>query len=524
LNKYLFDKGAYIIRLPYFFYLLFILILFTTTLYFLSNIKDFNDFKFSFYLQTIKFTFIQAFLACLISSMIGFLFSLVFYYSNRDQRIISSFLNFCFILPVIFISFGSIYFYSSNGILSSLLGLLSIEYDMKIFSLTGIIYVTSYFNIAFNANFFYRKLINIPDNYIRVLRSNGIPFLKSLRLQLKNFVFSGYSSVLILTFVFCIGNFTIVYLLSGSPKLTTIELAIYQSIVFEADLKMAILLGLTQLIIILLISISIITKSSSFDTFSSFRNSYLNLDKFFLNDLIFFLIIAYFLIPFIVLIKGLISFNLELLISISFLKSLLNSLSVSSLSTIISILLSLSSLFVYRHFLEKDLSFHKFIFLSISILLFIPSLSLSAMVFYLNFQMDFMINSLWIVSIINSLFITPIMFIFLSGKFIENYKYESNNIALFNISSFNRLIRIDLPKIKYELILIGTTLFVLSLGDLTSVTIFNNSSFKTVPLFISQLYSSYRYDDAFFILSIFILLIFLIIYLPTKLLKKDVKS
>tara|TARA_B100000927_G_C16162103_1_gene347854 strand:- start:99 stop:449 length:351 start_codon:yes stop_codon:yes gene_type:complete len=116
------------------------------------------------------------------------------------------------------------------------------------------------------------------------------------------------------------------------------------------------------------------------------------------------------------------------------------------------------------------------------------------------------------------------MFIFLSGKFIENYKYESNNIALFNISSFNRLIRIDLPKIKYELILIGTTLFVLSLGDLTSVTIFNNSSFKTVPLFISQLYSSYRYDDAFFILSIFILLIFLIIYLPTKLLKKDVKS
>jgi len=33
---------------------------------------------------------------------------------------------------VIFISFGSIYFYSSKGILSTLLGWLSIEYDMKI--------------------------------------------------------------------------------------------------------------------------------------------------------------------------------------------------------------------------------------------------------------------------------------------------------------------------------------------------------------------------------------------------------
>ena len=475
-------------------------------------------------MKTIKFTFIQAFLACSISSIIGFFFSLVLYYSNRDQRIISSFLNFCFILPVIFISFGSIYFYSSKGILSTLLGWLSIEYDMKIFSLTGIIYVTSYFNIAFNANFFYRKLINIPDNYLRVLQSNGVPFIKSLRLQLKNYIFSGYSSVIILTLVFCIGNFTIVYLLSGSPKLTTIELAIYQSIIFDADLKMAILLGFTQLIIILLISFSIITKSKSFYTFTSYKNSFLNLKKIIIFELIFWLIIAYFSIPFLVLIKGLISFNLELLISISFLKSLLNSLLVSFLSIIISILFTLSSLFVYRYFLEQNLFFHKLIFLSISILLFIPSLSLSAMIFYLNFQINFMIDSLWIVSIINSLFITPIMFIFLSGKFTENYKIEFINIVLFKVSSVNRLIKIDLPKIKYELILITATLFVLSLGDLTSVTIFNDSSFKTVPLYISQLYSSYRYDDAFFILSIFILLIFQIMYIPTKLIKKNVKS
>lgn len=116
------------------------------------------------------------------------------------------------------------------------------------------------------------------------------------------------------------------------------------------------------------------------------------------------------------------------------------------------------------------------------------------------------------------------MFIFLSGKFTENYKIEFINIVLFKVSSVNRLIKIDLPKIKYELILITATLFVLSLGDLTSVTIFNDSSFKTVPLYISQLYSSYRYDDAFFILSIFILLIFQIMYIPTKLIKKNVKS
>ena len=270
-NLYL-DKGAYFIRLPYLVYLFFIITLFITTLYFLSNADNFSDFKFFSYFNTIKFTFFQAFLACSISSIAGFIFGLILYLSNKNPKVISSLLNFCFILPVIFVSFGSIFFYSSNGILSVIFHWLSVDYNVNVFSLKGIIYVTSYFNIAFNANFFYRKLINIPENYIKVLQSNGISFLKSIKLQLKNFIFSGYSSVLILSFIFCIGNFTIVYILSGSPNLTTIELAIYQSIIFDADLMRAILLGMTQLIIIMVISLSLISKTNTFSTFASLKN------------------------------------------------------------------------------------------------------------------------------------------------------------------------------------------------------------------------------------------------------------
>ncbi|MDC3146594.1 hypothetical protein OA857_02725, partial [Alphaproteobacteria bacterium] len=116
-NLYL-DKGAYFIRLPYLVYLFFIISLFITTLYFLSNADNFSDFKFFSYFNTIKFTFFQAFLACSISSIAGFIFGLILYLSNKNPKVISSLLNFCFILPVIFVSFGSIFFYSSNGILS----------------------------------------------------------------------------------------------------------------------------------------------------------------------------------------------------------------------------------------------------------------------------------------------------------------------------------------------------------------------------------------------------------------------
>ena len=524
LNKFYFNRGVGLIALPYLIYLAFIITLFISSLFIFTDTDTFQEFNLLYYLATLKFTFFQAFLACLISSIMGFFFSLIFYFSNKDPRVISLFLNFCFILPVIFVSFGVIFFYSSNGTLSIILNWLSIEYDMKIFSLKGIIYVTSYFNIALNANFFFRKLINIPENYLKVLQSNGVPFMKSIRLQLKKFIFSGYSSVLTLSFIFCIGNFTIVYLLSGSPNLTTIELAIYQSIIFDADLRMAILLGITQLVIILLISILIISKTSTFNTFSTFKKSYRNFEKSLSIKIVFWTIIFYFSIPFLVLIKGILSFNLNILISSTFLNSAFNSLLVSTLSLTISIFLTLSALYIYRFFLDKNSPFHKFIFLSISILLFIPSLSLSAMIFYLNFKLNFIFESIWIVSIINSFFITPIMFIFLSGKFIENHNFEFKNIILLKIPTFTRLIKIDLPKIRYEFILVSTTVFVLSLGDLTSVTIFNNSTFKTIPLYISQLYSNYRYNDAFFTLSLFILFIILIMYLPSKLLKQNVNS
>ena len=515
------NKEVLLIKLPYLIYLFLILIIFSSTFFYLFFVNSNGELNITSYTKNIKFSFFQAFISSLISSIFGFIFGCIFYLSDKNQRIISSFLNFCFILPVIFISFGFIFLYSSRGLLSSLFEVFSIQYEFKIFSLTGIILVTTYFNIALNANFFFRRMVNIPENYLKILHSNGISFLYALRHQLKKYIFSGYSSVIILTFVFCIGNFTIVYLLSGSPKLTTIELAIYQSITFEANLKKAIILGLTQLSIILIISFFISSRSLSFSSYSNFKSFFIYKNKSYFLDVIFWIIISYFCLPFLVLIKGLLSFRIEALINTGFFNSLINSFLVSSISLFISILLSLSALFVYRYFVDYKNLLHKFVFISITILLFVPSLSLSAMIFYLNYSLNFIFNNFYIVSLINSFFITPIMFIFLISKFMENHLYEYKNSLIFNVKPIIRLFKIDLPKIKKELYLISATVFVLTLGDLTSVTIFNDSSFNTIPLYISQLYSNYRYDDAFFVLSLFIIIILLIISIPFRLSSKN---
>lgn len=513
--------GAYYIRLPYYLYLFILLFIFVTGISFFLTATDNYIFNLFNYSNAIFFTFFQATTATFFSSILGFIFSLILYLSGKNQRLISAFLNFCFILPVIFVSFGVIFFYSSNGVLSKFLNLFSLDYDLKIFSFAGIIYVTSYFNIAFNANFFFRKLVNLPDNYIKVLKSNNITFWTAVRLQIRGYLFQGYRSIIILTLIFCASNFTIMYLLSGSPNLVTIELSIYQSIIFNADLHSGVTLGIIQLILMLFLS-SLIMFNQNYDQSFNFNKS--SIIKFPKNSLItigFYAIVFYFLIPFLILIKGLFNFNTQLFLSIGFLNSIFNSLMISTFSVLLSICLSLSALFTYRSFLEKNSSLQKFTFISIVILLFIPSLTLSSIIFYLNFNLNFIFSNFLIVSIINSFFITPIVFVFLSSKFIENYFHESKQCLILKISPFIRLIKIDIPKIKNELVLIISAVFVLSLGDLTSITIFNDSSFRTIPLFISQLYNNYKYDDAFFILSLFIISLFLIMYLPSKFLNRN---
>src|SRR6056300_1112726 len=224
MNKFIRYMEAYSIRLPYILYIgTFFFIFISGIFFFIQSPYNFN-FIILNYTNAIFFTFLQAIVATFFSSLLGFIFSLILYLSGKNQRLISAFLNFFFI-----------FFYSSNGVLSKLFNLLSIDYELKIFSFIGIIYVTSYFNIAFNANFFFRKLVNLPENYIKLLKSNDIPFLTAVRLQIRKYLFQGYRSILILTIIFCASNFTILYLLSGSPHLVTIELSIYNSINFNVS-------------------------------------------------------------------------------------------------------------------------------------------------------------------------------------------------------------------------------------------------------------------------------------------------
>ena len=106
--------------------------------------------------------------------------------------------------------------------------------------------------------------LNLPENYIKILKSNNITFWTAIRLQIRRYLFQGYRPIIVLTLIFCSSNFTILYLLSSSPHLVTIELSIYQSIIFNADLYSGMALGIIQLILMLFLS-SLILFNQNYD-------------------------------------------------------------------------------------------------------------------------------------------------------------------------------------------------------------------------------------------------------------------
>ena len=89
------------------------------------------------------------------------------------------------------------------------------------------------------------------------MSANKISLYVALTRCLKPVVLNNLSILITMVLIFCISNFTIIYIFASSPLLTTIEMAIYQKISFEANISEAVIYGFLQTVIIILILILI---------------------------------------------------------------------------------------------------------------------------------------------------------------------------------------------------------------------------------------------------------------------------
>ena len=178
---------------------------------------------------------------------IGIVFARALFYQRfiGKQWLLKIF-SLTFVLPVLVAVFGLIGIYGSSGWLAKLMAWLNIAWRPDIYGLKGILIAHLFFNVPLAARFFLQSLQAIPSQQHQLAAQLNIRGWQFIRLIEWPYLQQQVLSVTALIFMLCFTSFTIVLTLGGGPKYTTLEVAIYQAVVFDFDLAKAALFALLQ--------------------------------------------------------------------------------------------------------------------------------------------------------------------------------------------------------------------------------------------------------------------------------------
>lgn len=197
--------------------------------------------------QVIAFSFSQALLSALLSSVIGTLFARAFFYLDfKGKSLILRIFSLTFVLPALLAIFGLIGIYGTAGWLTQLLQTLDISWKPSIYGLSGILIAHLFFNIPLAARMSLQALQSVPTEQHQLAAQLNIKGFTFFRLIEWPYLKSQIVSAFVLIFMLCFTSFTIVLALGGGPQNSTLEVAIYQAIFFEFDLPKAALFALVQ--------------------------------------------------------------------------------------------------------------------------------------------------------------------------------------------------------------------------------------------------------------------------------------
>lgn len=220
--------------------------------------------------QLLLFTLKQALLSAVVSILIAALpAALLSNYTFPGRSLILSLASLCFILPSILVVLGFVIFYGNSGVLNSLLmhlfGLseppLHILYSFK-----AILLAHAFLNFPIALSLITERWSGLSDSQekaARLLGGGGIRVFFTVTLPR---ILPSVISSFILIFLFCFTSFSIILVLGGGPKLSTLEVEIYRLNNISGDSSRAAALAIFSLIVnflILLVYLIIERKTGS---------------------------------------------------------------------------------------------------------------------------------------------------------------------------------------------------------------------------------------------------------------------
>lgn len=395
-------------------------------------------------------------------------------------------------LPAIVVIFGIVAVYGRTGLIATLTG-----NPINVYGLTGILLAHVFFNLPLATRLLLQQVEGIPPESWRLAAQ--LDFSEGARFRLIEWpqLRAGLPGIASLIFLLCAASFAVVLTLGGGPSATTLEVGIYLALRFDYDPARATVLSLLQLALCGLFVLLAGHYAQAVQNWPALRGVSERYQTRSLGSAVALALIiaaaaAFVGIPIAAIImSGLVAdFNWPALLNAT-LTSLFIALPASALSLVLAWPLARASAKVASPTARALLN------LSALLTLIVPPAVLATGWFIAASRAGLALTAApYLVIAMNALMALPFALGTLAPAMQQTMAQHDRLCASLGITGFRRLLLIDLPVLRRPLGLAAAMAFVLSLGDLTAITLFGSQNLMTLPALIYAQMGIYRIDAA----------------------------
>jgi thiamine transport system permease protein len=191
----------------------------------------------------LRFTVLQAALSAALS--VGLAVPLARALARRrfpGRRLLVTLLGAPFLLPAVVAVMGLLAVFGRQGLVNDAFAWMGLQ-RLSIYGLHGVVLAHVFLNLPLATRILLQGWEDIPSERFRLAATLNAPLGRLLEWPMLQAVGPGALAAI---FTLCLTSFSVALILGGGPAATTLELAIYQAIRFEADFGAAARLALLQ--------------------------------------------------------------------------------------------------------------------------------------------------------------------------------------------------------------------------------------------------------------------------------------
>ncbi len=453
--------------------------------------------------HVIGFSFFQAFLSAVLSIGLGLLTAHALFYREfiGKQWLIKLF-SLSMVLPVLVAIFGLLGVYGKSGWLADITVYLGLDWQPNIYGLTGILLAHVFFNLPLSAKVFLTALHAIPHQQRKLANQLGVIDSQFVKLVELPYLRQALPSLFVLVFMLCFTSFTVVLTMGGSPKYTTLEVAIYQAVMFDFELQLGAIIALLQFgFCFALFALSSYFSSNTATTVNAESDYITPLSRpwQWLHRAMIGVCIAFVCLPLLAVLTRALDWQawMTSLHNPQLYKALGFSLTIALCAGLVSVAMAVILLLGARQLHWQGFTRFANNLVSMGMMvLAIPTLVLAVGLFLWLRSLDVGTLELFVIVVLcNALMGMPFALRMMAEPFYNNMSYYERLCQSLGVRGLARMRLIEWQALKKPITSALALTTALSLGDFTAIALFGNQDFTSLPHLLYQQLGSYRSNE-----------------------------